>query len=107
MYLLPRQRTYSSTIPQRPMAAPTAAPAAMYATGCTWFYPAAELASYPVFLAALAVIAIGLAFLECAANPFVAQLAEARAPGSGPAALTLAQACNPLGSIVGVLVGQM
>lgn len=80
---------------------------ALFACGCLLFYPAAELASYPAFLAALSVIALGLAHLECAANPFVARLAEEQAPGSGAAALTMAQAFNPLGSVIGVMVGQL
>ena len=74
----------------------------LFATGCFLFFPAASAGRYEFFLAALFIVASGLAFLETAANPFVAQL--------GPTAtserrLNLAQAFNPVGSILGVLVG--
>ncbi len=74
----------------------------LFATGCFLFLPAANSGRYSFFLAALFVVASGLAFLETAANPFVAQL--------GPTAtserrLNLAQAFNPVGAILGVLVG--
>jgi FHS family L-fucose permease-like MFS transporter len=74
----------------------------LFATGCFLFYPAANSGRYSFFLTALFIVASGLAFLETAANPFIAQL--------GPTAtserrLNLAQAFNPIGSILGVLVG--
>lgn len=74
----------------------------LFAVGCILFLPAAYIGRYSFFLAALFVLASGLSFLETAANPFVAQF--------GPTAtserrLNIAQAFNPLGSIVGVLVG--
>ncbi len=74
----------------------------LFSTGCFLFWPAANSGRYGFFLAALFVVASGLAFLETAANPFIAQL--------GPTAtserrLTLAQAFNPIGSILGVLAG--
>ncbi|MGD0830238.1 MAG: L-fucose:H+ symporter permease [Terracidiphilus sp.] len=71
-------------------------------TGTLLFWPAAIVARYSFFLFALFVIASGLSFLETAANPFIAQLGE----GSGGARrLNFSQAFNPLGSILGVLVG--
>jgi MFS transporter, FHS family, L-fucose permease len=74
----------------------------LFASGCFLFLPAANSGRYLFFLMALFVVASGLAFLETAANPFIAQL--------GPTAtserrLNLAQAFNPLGAILGVLVG--
>lgn len=74
----------------------------LFATGCFLFFPAAIYERYWFFLAALFVMASGLAFLETASNPFVTQL--------GPAAtseqrLNLAQSFNPLGCITGILVG--
>jgi len=74
----------------------------LFATGCFLFYPAAILGKYGFFLASLFVVASGLAFLETASNPFIAQL--------GPTAtserrLNLAQAFNPIGAISGALVG--
>lgn len=47
-------------------------------------------------------IASGLAFLETGSSPFIAQLGD---PESTERRLTFSQAFNPLGSIVGVLVG--
>ncbi|HEY0308103.1 MAG TPA: L-fucose:H+ symporter permease [Acidobacteriaceae bacterium] len=71
-------------------------------TGTLLFWPAAIVARYSFFLFALFVIASGLSFLETAANPFIAQLGG----GSGGARrLNFSQAFNPLGSIIGVLVG--
>lgn len=75
----------------------------LYGAGALMFWPAATHVAYPMFLAALFVIACGLAFLETSANPYVTLLGPAE---SAAARLNLAQAFNPLGSIVGVLVGQ-
>jgi FHS family L-fucose permease-like MFS transporter len=70
--------------------------------GALLFWPAAIVARYSFFLFALFVIASGLSFLETAANPFIAQLGD----GTGGARrLNFSQAFNPLGSILGVLVG--
>jgi FHS family L-fucose permease-like MFS transporter len=74
----------------------------LFATGCFLFYPAANAGRYGFFLAALFIVASGLAFLETASNPFIVQL--------GPTAtselrLNIAQAFNPLGCIIGVLAG--
>jgi FHS family L-fucose permease-like MFS transporter len=74
----------------------------LFATGCFLFYPAAALNRYGLFLAALFILASGLAFLETAANPFIAQLGTTATSASR---LNLAQAFNPIGSIIGVLVG--
>ena len=70
--------------------------------GAFLFWPAALAMSYSFFLVALFVLAGGLAFLETASSPFVAQLGS---PGSSERRLNLAQAFNPLGSITGVLLG--
>jgi len=74
----------------------------LYGLGCFLFWPAAIVAKYWLFLMALFVIASGLAFLETAASPFIAQLG---APENSAQRLNLAQAFNPLGSISAVLVG--
>jgi len=76
---------------------------ALYAVGAFLFYPAAALHTYGLFLAALFVIASGLAFLETSANPLVTVLGPA---DSATRRLNLAQSFNPLGSITGVFVGQ-
>ena len=74
----------------------------LFACGCFLFLPAANSGRYGFFLTSLFVVASGLAFLETASNPFIAQL--------GPTAtserrLNLAQAFNPVGAICGVLAG--
>ena len=74
----------------------------LYGAGCMLFWPAAIIAQYWFFLMALFVIAMGLAFLETAASPFILQIGDA---GSAARRLNFAQAFNPLGSISAVLVG--
>jgi MFS transporter, FHS family, L-fucose permease len=74
----------------------------LYGCGCFLFWPAAIVQQYWFFLMALFVIASGLAFLETAASPFIAQLGPAE---NSEQRLNLAQAFNPLGSISAVLVG--
>jgi MFS transporter, FHS family, L-fucose permease len=75
----------------------------LYALGAFAFCPAAALHAYPLFLAALFVIASGLAFLETAANPLVTVLGPAQ---GATRRLNLAQSFNPLGSITGILIGR-
>jgi FHS family L-fucose permease-like MFS transporter len=75
----------------------------LYGAGALLFYPAGEMQSYGFFLAALFVIASGLAFLETSANPMVATLG---APEDSERRLNFAQSFNPLGSIAGVFIGR-
>ena len=74
----------------------------LFAAGCFLFLPAANSGRYGFFLAALFVMASGLAFLETASNPFIAQLG---ASATSEQRLNLAQAFNPVGAILGVLAG--
>jgi MFS transporter, FHS family, L-fucose permease len=74
----------------------------LYAAGAFAFYPAAEVRSYGDFLAALYVIAFGLAFLETSANPYVAGLGD---PSTGSARLNLAQSAYGFGAVAGPIVG--
>lgn len=74
----------------------------LFGGGALLFLPASAQSSYGFFLFALFVIASGLAFLETAANPMVAVMG---APDRSAQRLNLAQAFNPLGSIVGVALG--
>lgn len=74
----------------------------LFAAGALLFYPAAQMHTYGMFLLALFVIASGLAFLETSGNSLVIMLG----PAEGAARrLNLAQAFNPLGAIIGVLIG--
>jgi MFS transporter, FHS family, L-fucose permease len=74
----------------------------LYGTGALLFWPAALVNRYSFFLFALFVIASGLAFLETAANPFIAELGD---PESSEQRLNFSQAFNPIGSISGVAIG--
>jgi len=74
----------------------------LYSFGTFLFWPAAIVGKYGFFLFALFVIATGLAFLETGANPFVAVLGD---PRTSERRLNFSQAFNPLGAVVGVLIG--
>ncbi len=70
--------------------------------GCLMFYPAAGYRSYPIFLAALFILASGITLLQVAANPYVAILGRRETASSR---LTLTQAFNSLGTTVAPLFG--
>lgn len=74
----------------------------LYAAGAFCFYPAASMHSFFPFLAALMIIAFGLAFLETAANPYVSVLGPSESAGRR---LNLSQSFNGLGWIFGPLTG--
>lgn len=71
---------------------------------CLGFYPAASMQSYPLFLAALFVLASGITLLQVAANPYVTVLGPSSTAASR---LNLTQAFNSLGTTVGPLLGSM
>ena len=75
---------------------------ALYAGGALMFYPAAEVRAFGLFLAALYIIAFGLAFLETAANPYVAVMGDER---TGPARLNIAQSMYGIGAFTGPFLG--
>lgn len=70
--------------------------------GCTLFYPAASLQSYPVFLGALFVLASGITLLQVSANPYVSILGDEKTASSR---LTLTQAFNSLGTTIAPFLG--
>ena len=74
----------------------------LFSAGTFLFWPAAIIRQYSFFLFALFVIASGLAFLETGANPFIATLGD---PRTSEQRLNFSQAFNPVGSVVGVLIG--
>lgn len=74
----------------------------LFGTGTFLFWPAAIADRYGFFLMALFVIASGLAFLETASNPFIAELGD---PESSERRLNFSQAFNPIGAISGVFIG--
>jgi FHS family L-fucose permease-like MFS transporter len=76
---------------------------ALYAVGALLFYPAALTEKFWFFCLALYILTFGLAFLETAANPYVLALGDKE---TATQRLNLAQAFNPLGLIVGLLIAQ-
>jgi FHS family L-fucose permease-like MFS transporter len=77
----------------------------LFGTGSFLFWPAAIVGKYIPFLISLFIIATGLAFLETAANPFIANAAGPNE--TSEKRLNIAQAFNPLGAITGVLIGTL
>jgi FHS family L-fucose permease-like MFS transporter len=72
------------------------------AVGALLFLPAALVASFPIFLGALIVVAAGITGLQVAANPYVSILGN---PASASSRLNLAQALNSLGTTIAPYVG--
>lgn len=70
--------------------------------GALLFIPAASVPSYPLFLAALMVLACGITALQVAANPYVAVLGP---PKTASSRLNLAQAVNSLGHTTAPWIG--
>jgi FHS family L-fucose permease-like MFS transporter len=74
------------------------------AVGALLFVPAASMPSFPLFLAALIILAGGITVLQVAANPYVALLGPAKTASSR---LTLTQAFNSLGTTIAPWFGGM
>lgn len=74
---------------------------ALYAAGAFLFIPAAAQQSFGFFCVSLYVLTFGLAFLETTANPYILSLGS---PQTATRRLNLAQAFNPMGSILGMFV---
>src|SRR5271169_1817509 len=72
--------------------------------GAMLFIPAASVPSFPLFLAALIILAAGITALQVAANPYVALLGPARTASSR---LTLTQAFNSFGTFIAPPIGGM
>ena len=73
----------------------------LYATGALLFYPAAEFEVFGFFLGSLYILTFGLAFLETTANPFILSMGDEK---TATQRLNLAQAFNPIGSLLGMFV---
>jgi FHS family L-fucose permease-like MFS transporter len=73
-----------------------------FGAGMVLFWPAAVSGQYVPFLVALFTVGCGASVLETAANPFMAQFGPAP---TSERRLNFAQAFNPPGTIVGVIVG--
>src|SRR5215470_4436509 len=69
---------------------------------CLCFYPAAKLPSFPIFLAALILLATGITILQVAANPYVSVLGK---PQTASSRLNLTQAFNSFGTTIFPWIG--
>lgn len=74
----------------------------IFALGAFLFIPAANFQSYLFFLAALFVIACGVAILETAANPYASALGDA---SSAPMRLNFSQSFNGLAAALAPAIG--
>ena len=73
----------------------------LYAVGALMFIPAKATGSYYPFLLAYFILTCGLSFLETSANPYILSMG---APETATRRLNLAQAFNPIGSLMGMYV---
>lgn len=73
----------------------------LYAVGAFLFIPAAEYQEFSFFCLSLYILTFGLAFLETTANPLILSLG---AKETSTQRLNLAQAFNPVGSLMGMAV---
>ena len=73
----------------------------LYALGALMFIPAKAIGSYYPFLIAYFILTCGLSFLETTANPFILSMGEKE---TATRRLNLAQAFNPIGSLLGMWV---
>lgn len=73
----------------------------LYATGAFLFYPAMMTGSYYPFLIAYFVLTCGLSFLETSCNPYILSMGSEE---TATRRLNLAQAFNPMGSLLGMYV---
>ena len=72
-----------------------------YAAGALLAIPASLYAVFPLFLLGSYVITFGLAFLETACNPYILSMGPKE---TATQRLNLAQAFNPIGSLMGMFV---
>ena len=73
----------------------------LYAVGAFLFIPAALEQNFIYFCLSLYILTFGLAFLETTANPFILSLGSKE---TSTRRLNLAQAFNPMGSLMGMAV---
>ncbi len=74
----------------------------MAAVGAFIFFPAAETRFYPLFLAALFIMAAGFTFLEVTATPYLSILGD---PDKASSRLSLAAAVGSIGATLGPYIG--
>ncbi len=76
----------------------------LYAIGAFLFIPAAAQQSFAFFCISLYILTFGLAFLETTANPLILSLGSKE---TSTRRLNLAQAFNPIGSLLGMSVASL
>ena len=74
---------------------------ALYATGALLCLPASIMMNFWIFLVGFYILTFGLAFLETTANPYILAMGPEK---TATRRLNFAQAFNPIGSLVGMLV---
>lgn len=75
----------------------------LYILGCAAFFPASHMATYTMFLAAIFAIAVGLSFLETAANTYSSMLGP---KSHATLRLNISQTFYPIGAIAGIILGK-
>lgn len=75
----------------------------LYAVGALIFYPASFSMAFAPFLIAYFILTCGLSFLETSANPYILAMGP---ESTSTRRLNLAQAFNPLGSLVGMFTAR-
>lgn len=73
----------------------------LYTAGALLFWPASQMMQFYMFLISFLVITFGLSFLETAANPYILSMGP---QATATRRLNLAQAFNPMGSLMGMFV---
>ena len=76
----------------------------LFIAGSMLFYPASNTMEYSHFLTALFILAGGLAILETTANPYIIAMGPEE---TATRRLNLAQSFNPIGSIIGIILGKI
>ncbi len=76
---------------------------ALYTIGCLLFIPSGKMMVFEAFLFSYFVMTCGLSFLETSANPYILSMGD---ENTATQRLNLAQAFNPLGSLMGMFVAQ-
>ncbi len=76
----------------------------LYAIGAFLFFPAKVMGEYAYFLLAYFILTCGLSFLETSANPYILSMGTEE---TATRRLNLAQAFNPMGSLLGMYVAMV
>lgn len=75
----------------------------LYALGALLFIPSSYIATFAPFLISYFILTCGLSFLETSANPFILFMGP---ESTATRRLNLAQAFNPLGSLIGMFTAK-